>query len=206
MDSSRRVTSREGGVFRVDYRTGALSICYLYFQRGKAGRSRGDCGPICRMHAAVEAGERRPGPFRRRGQRTACGRPSARLTRLKDRCLRPKRRSACARAHPLILRRSASGGPRRILQSARMIPAWSRPSRRAFGAPQDEAARIGRLRLDANRSSAGPCSPTITTRSSRSPPAPAELRSLLCACPVPAVRRRSKPLRLGLSFRTAALL
>jgi len=34
------LTSRneqEGGVFRVDYRTGALSICYLYFQREKQG-------------------------------------------------------------------------------------------------------------------------------------------------------------------------
>ena len=34
------VTTRheqEGGVFRVDYRTGALSICYLYFQREKQG-------------------------------------------------------------------------------------------------------------------------------------------------------------------------
>jgi hypothetical protein len=28
---------QEGGVFRVDYRTGALSICYLYFQREKEG-------------------------------------------------------------------------------------------------------------------------------------------------------------------------
>jgi hypothetical protein len=28
---------QEGGVFRVDYRTGALSICYLYFQREKLG-------------------------------------------------------------------------------------------------------------------------------------------------------------------------
>jgi hypothetical protein len=28
---------QEGGVFRVDYRTGALSICYLYFQREKMG-------------------------------------------------------------------------------------------------------------------------------------------------------------------------
>jgi hypothetical protein len=26
---------QEGGVFRVDYRNGALSICYLYFQREK---------------------------------------------------------------------------------------------------------------------------------------------------------------------------
>ncbi len=26
---------QEGGVFRVDYRSGALSICYLYFQREK---------------------------------------------------------------------------------------------------------------------------------------------------------------------------
>ena len=26
---------QEGGVFRVDYRTGAMSICYLYFQREK---------------------------------------------------------------------------------------------------------------------------------------------------------------------------
>ncbi len=26
---------QEAGVFRVDYRTGALSICYLYFQREK---------------------------------------------------------------------------------------------------------------------------------------------------------------------------
>jgi hypothetical protein len=28
---------QEGGVFRVDYRTGAISICYLYFQREKQG-------------------------------------------------------------------------------------------------------------------------------------------------------------------------
>jgi hypothetical protein len=28
---------QEGGVFRVNYRTGALSICYLYFQREKQG-------------------------------------------------------------------------------------------------------------------------------------------------------------------------
>ena len=28
---------QEGGVFRVDYRNGGLSICYLYFQREKQG-------------------------------------------------------------------------------------------------------------------------------------------------------------------------
>ncbi len=28
---------QEGGVFRVDYRTGALSVCYVYFQREKQG-------------------------------------------------------------------------------------------------------------------------------------------------------------------------
>ena len=28
---------QEGGVFRVDYRTGAMSICYLYVQREKQG-------------------------------------------------------------------------------------------------------------------------------------------------------------------------
>jgi hypothetical protein len=28
---------QEGGVFRVDYRNGAVSICYLYFQREKQG-------------------------------------------------------------------------------------------------------------------------------------------------------------------------
>src|SRR5271169_4220721 len=28
---------QEGGVFRVDFRTGSLSICYLYFQREKMG-------------------------------------------------------------------------------------------------------------------------------------------------------------------------
>jgi hypothetical protein len=28
---------QEGGVFRVDFRTGSLSICYLYFQREKQG-------------------------------------------------------------------------------------------------------------------------------------------------------------------------
>jgi hypothetical protein len=28
---------QEGGVFRVDFRTGALSICYLYFQHEKQG-------------------------------------------------------------------------------------------------------------------------------------------------------------------------
>ena len=30
---------QEGGVFRVDYRTGALSICYLYVQREKPRRA-----------------------------------------------------------------------------------------------------------------------------------------------------------------------
>ena len=35
LTSSRN--EQEGGVFRVDYRTGALSICYLYFQREKQG-------------------------------------------------------------------------------------------------------------------------------------------------------------------------
>jgi hypothetical protein len=28
---------QEGGVFRVDHRSGAMSICYLYFQREKQG-------------------------------------------------------------------------------------------------------------------------------------------------------------------------
>lgn len=28
---------QEGGVFRVDYRSGAISICYLYFQRQRQG-------------------------------------------------------------------------------------------------------------------------------------------------------------------------
>lgn len=28
---------QEGGVFRVDYRSGAVSICYLYFQRQRQG-------------------------------------------------------------------------------------------------------------------------------------------------------------------------
>jgi hypothetical protein len=28
---------QEGGVFRVDYRSGSLSICYLYFQKEKQG-------------------------------------------------------------------------------------------------------------------------------------------------------------------------
>ncbi len=28
---------QEGGVFRVDYRSGAISICYLYFQRERQG-------------------------------------------------------------------------------------------------------------------------------------------------------------------------
>ncbi len=28
---------QEGGVFRVDYRSGAVSVCYLYFQRVKQG-------------------------------------------------------------------------------------------------------------------------------------------------------------------------
>jgi hypothetical protein len=31
---------QEGGVFRVDYRTGALSVCYLYFQRVEPTRAR----------------------------------------------------------------------------------------------------------------------------------------------------------------------
>ena len=30
---------QEGGVFRVDYRSGALSVCYLYVQREKQGVS-----------------------------------------------------------------------------------------------------------------------------------------------------------------------
>ena len=32
---------QEGGVFRVNYRTGALSICYLYFQRERQGDHEG---------------------------------------------------------------------------------------------------------------------------------------------------------------------
>ena len=45
---------QEGGVFRVDRRSGAISICYLYFQREKQGDRRDGGGPIRRLHDAVQ--------------------------------------------------------------------------------------------------------------------------------------------------------
>src|SRR5277367_1789526 len=52
---------QEGGVFRVDYRTGALSICYLYFQREKQGDHEASadqyvvCTPPWKQTAATPA-------------------------------------------------------------------------------------------------------------------------------------------------------
>jgi hypothetical protein len=61
---------QEGGVFRVDYRTGALSICYLYFQREKEGDHEAIadqyvvCTPQWKQPAARPGGEvsELPGP------------------------------------------------------------------------------------------------------------------------------------------------
>ena len=53
---------QEGGVFRVDYRTGALSICYLYFQREKEGDHEAIadqyvvCTPQWKQPAAARSG------------------------------------------------------------------------------------------------------------------------------------------------------
>ncbi len=106
---------QEGGVFRVDNRTGALSICYLIFPAREAGRSRGDCGPICRMHAAMEAGDGRPRPFRRRGQRIAGRRSDARLTL-------PHRSSG--RAQSAISQRRRLSCPRKRASSEPLPTLW----------------------------------------------------------------------------------
>ena len=45
---------QEGGVFRVDYRTGGLSVCYLYVQREKQGVSEERRRPVRRLHDAVQ--------------------------------------------------------------------------------------------------------------------------------------------------------
>src|SRR5271163_1458483 len=48
---------------------------------------------------------------------------------------------------PHVSRRPALAGPRRMLQSAlRSHASWKRPSRRAFGAPQDEAESVASFR------------------------------------------------------------
>jgi hypothetical protein len=55
---------QEGGVFRVDYRTGALSICYLYFQREKQGdhEAIADQYVVCTPQWNQPASARQGGP------------------------------------------------------------------------------------------------------------------------------------------------
>src|SRR5579871_1813484 len=54
---------QEGGVFRVDYRTGALSICYLYFQREK----QGDHEAIADQYVVCTPQWNQPAPSRQGG-------------------------------------------------------------------------------------------------------------------------------------------
>ena len=68
------------------------------------------------MHPAVEAGDRRPRAFRRRGQRIAGRRSSARLSPARGRARPPSSAFGCT--SPLILRRPAAAGPRRMVQLA----------------------------------------------------------------------------------------
>ena len=91
---------QEGGVFRVDYRTGALSICYLYFQREK----QGDHEAIADQYVVCTPQWKQAGlcPSGRRGQRIARRCPNARLTFSNAR--RPL-------GKPLVLRRLAAAGP-----------------------------------------------------------------------------------------------
>ena len=126
---------QEGGVFRVDYRTGALSICYLYFQREKQGDHEAIADQYVVCTPAVETGDRRPRTFRRRRQRIAGRRSDARLRRTGSRRGEP---SAFGRTKSLIL------SQRRHLSCLDECPAGvpgprlpMRPSRRAFGAPQE---------------------------------------------------------------------
>jgi hypothetical protein len=109
---------QEGGVFRVDYRTGGLSICYLYFQREK----QGDHEAIADQYVV---------------------------------CTPSWKQAAFGRTNPLLLRRPASARPRKPVLSlskgrVHLAPPVSRvltrPSRRAFNAPQDEAEGGGRFR------------------------------------------------------------
>ena len=54
---------QEGGVFRVDYRTGALSVCYLYFQREK----QGDHEAIADQYVVCTPQWNQPAPARQSG-------------------------------------------------------------------------------------------------------------------------------------------
>ena len=112
---------QEGGVFRVDYRTGALSICYLYFQREKQGDHEAIADQYVVCTPAVETGDARP--FGRRGQRIAGCRSGARLTR------RRSRRPLESAARVLISERLARACPRRAGYRSRLA------SPRRFGLP-----------------------------------------------------------------------
>ena len=136
---------QEGGVFRVDYRTGALSICYLYFQREKQGdhEAIADQYVVCTppWKQATAAPAHSGGAV----SELPAARPNARLSPARE--SRAAQSSAFGCANPLILRRPATAGPRRILQSAPPVSrALTRPSRRASGAPQDEAEGGARFR------------------------------------------------------------
>jgi len=64
---------QEGGVFRVDYRTGALSICYLYFQREKEG----DHEAIADQYVVCTPQWKQPPPARPGGEVSEAPPPAA---------------------------------------------------------------------------------------------------------------------------------
>ena len=119
---------QEGGVFRVDYRTGALSICYLYFQREKQGDHEAIadqyvvCTPQWKQPAPARSGGRSATPPSARDCRppTTVRRPCIRLTR-------PD--SSAARIRPL------RGGLKRRPCSQTMRIRFSR-RRRALAEPR----------------------------------------------------------------------
>ena len=92
---------REGGVFRVNYRTGEMSICYVFDEQGglHAADEPGRGGrPAAAAAAAGAASARRPGePRRRRSvlkRRRLLDGPSA-CCRLPGTYRRPSRLEAC---------------------------------------------------------------------------------------------------------------
>ena len=106
---------QEGGVFRVDYRTGGLSICYLYFQREKQGdhEAIADQYVVCTPQWKQAT---RPRPFGRRGQRIAGCRSSARLTRSDGR--RPLELAGTTCYQPALCHARESGHPARLCRNS----------------------------------------------------------------------------------------
>ena len=122
---------QEGGVFRVDYRTGALSICYLYFQREKQGDHEAIadqyvvCTPPWKQAAAAPA---------------RSGGAVSELPAAGPRATDASRQSPAAWPIPHSEAPRANGASKMAQLAPPASRAPARPSRRAFGAPQNEAA------------------------------------------------------------------